>query len=274
MASVEEALISVRQAFGPSGGGDHVDKNGNVSGNGVPEIPIVVPPTPPPLRKVEVKTESSLASVNITVPRPSPRVGKRPMPQIPPPPPPPQFTAAAATTTTTTVPISPKINTEEVSYCLKLKPDLPPKSPKFIQKVQGRRQSVEDHIIEAEKINSRLLEKGKSEGENVVEQVIAKEKEKAAPANHCSSETAAAETLEELIAEEVNDDEVEDENGVEAAATEDDDPSVTESIPSSSCANCQHYNSLSSLTQQVALGLLTAFAGALLAIILFYWRKV
>ena len=60
LASVEEALISVKQTFGPSGGGGHVDKNGNAA------AVVAVPPTPPPVRSVRVKTESSLASVNIT----------------------------------------------------------------------------------------------------------------------------------------------------------------------------------------------------------------
>ena len=64
LASVEEALISVKQTFGPSGGGGggggHVDKNGNAA------AVLAVPPTPPPVRSVRVKTESSLASVNIT----------------------------------------------------------------------------------------------------------------------------------------------------------------------------------------------------------------
>ena len=59
LASVEEALISVKQTFGPSGGGGngHVNTTGDAA---------AVPPTPPPVRSVRVKTESSLASVNIT----------------------------------------------------------------------------------------------------------------------------------------------------------------------------------------------------------------
>ena len=63
LASVEEALISVKQTFGPSGGGGggHVGKNGNATA-----VAAAVPPTPPPVRSVRVKTESSLASVNIT----------------------------------------------------------------------------------------------------------------------------------------------------------------------------------------------------------------
>ena len=63
LASVEEALISVKQTFGPSGSGG----NGNVKMNGdATAASTVVPPTPPPVRSVRVKTESSLASVNIT----------------------------------------------------------------------------------------------------------------------------------------------------------------------------------------------------------------
>ena len=63
LASVEEALISVKQTFGPSGGGGggHVDKTANAT-----VVAAAVPPTPPPVRSVRVKTESSLASVNIT----------------------------------------------------------------------------------------------------------------------------------------------------------------------------------------------------------------
>ena len=64
LASVEEALISVKQTFGPSGGGGG---NGHVKTNGdATAASTVVPPTPPPVRSVRVKTESSLASVNIT----------------------------------------------------------------------------------------------------------------------------------------------------------------------------------------------------------------
>ena len=70
LASVEEALISVKQTFGPSGGGGggggngHVDKKDNATP--APAAATAVPPTPPPVRSVRVKTESSLASVNIT----------------------------------------------------------------------------------------------------------------------------------------------------------------------------------------------------------------
>ena len=73
LASVEEALISVKQTFGPSGGGGgggggsgsngHVDKD---NATPAPAAATAVPPTPPPVRSVRVKTESSLASVNIT----------------------------------------------------------------------------------------------------------------------------------------------------------------------------------------------------------------
>ena len=75
LASVEEALISVKQTFGPSPsggcGGGTADRNGSISGRGDEGAKFklastAVPPTPPPVRSVRVKTESSLASVNIT----------------------------------------------------------------------------------------------------------------------------------------------------------------------------------------------------------------
>jgi hypothetical protein len=131
LASVEEALISVRQAFGPSASAADDDKNTD----GGPQEPILhhpIPPTPPAVRKVEVLTESNLASVNITVPRPSPRVGKKPMPHLPPP----------KTSTT-----------EEVSFSLKLRgmTTVPAAAFKFVEE-EGETSAICSRVQEVAKV--------------------------------------------------------------------------------------------------------------------------